>query len=212
MPEFLFSRATAFNMLSFAFRIPQDGLKAMTPRVRVLSTLGVPSKPRTDPNVHFKYDLRDVSELAVAFALMDAHMPPTLAARYVTEAWDRFRIFAFEGLRSALPDRISSEYSASKEIGPIAIVAGNAISSLGSRGVRDGASALDLAPVLLLEGVAGLAAAISAPSSIVLDARAFMPRIIGALLSLTPRDEELRASLDRLRGSEKDQRVAFSRR
>lgn len=212
MPEFLFSRATAFNMLSFAFRIPQDGLKAMTPRVRVLSTLGVPSKPRTDPNVHFKYDLRDVSELAVAFALMDAHMPPTLAARYVTEAWERFRDFAFEGLRSALPDRISSEYPASKDTGPIAIVSGNAISSLGSRGVRDGASALDLAPVLLLEGVAGLAAAVSAPSSIVLDARAFMPRIIGALLSLAPRDEELRASLDRLRGLEEDPRVAVGKR
>ncbi|MES3100624.1 hypothetical protein [Sphingomonas faeni] len=200
MPEFLFSRATAFNMLSFAFDIPQDGLKAMTPRVRVLSTLGVPSKPRSDPNVHFKYGLREVSELAVAFALMDAHMPPTLAARYVTEAWDQFRVFTLEGIRNGLPDHIAGEYEQSSKAGPIAVVAGNAISSLGVRAVRDSSSALNLAPVLLFADAVGAAEAMTAPSSIVLNARSFMTKIIGAVLTFTPEDEELRASLDRLCG------------
>lgn len=102
------------------------------------------------PQRLFQYDLRDVSGLAVAFDLTNALMRPTVGPL-------RHRGF---GPVACLCLRGAEERHAGSDLGRLSsfeghrtdrLVAGNAICSLGSGGVRGGTSALDLAPILPLK-------------------------------------------------------------
>ena len=80
MPEIEISRGTLLSTLQATFDVSNDGMIALTSRVRLLGTLGVPSKMRPVAHGRLQYGLLEMTEIAMALALMNANMQPVLAA------------------------------------------------------------------------------------------------------------------------------------
>lgn len=200
MSEVLVSRGTLLNALAYTFRIPQpDGDKALTSRVRLLGTLGIPRRGRGDRNAHMQYRLVDAAEIAVALALINAHMSPALAARYVKEQWGPLASLSLSGMLSTIPGQIRDLFKLQRA-GPIAFIEGNVMSTLGHREVRESLGEIMLAPVELFQDAARLAVRVDGcDSATVIDARRFMQRLLSTFLAFSPPLEDLESMLNQLR-------------
>lgn len=208
MSELLISRGTLISTLAHTFEVPRvkgdaadvghNGMNALVARVRQLGGLGVPSKPRPALNAHLTYGLTEVSEVSMALALMNAHMTPALAARYVREKWSDLASLALAGMLRAIPGSMRDAYELPNG-GPLGLIEGNILRTLGSRDPRDGVDEVPLAPVELFRDAMRLGIRIAeCPSAIVLNAGDFMHKNLALLLTFAPTDDELRFMLDTL--------------
>lgn len=203
MPDPVISRGTMLLVLARAFGVAQDGHKALTARVRLLGDLGVPRQRRRVAHVRLPYGLLEIIEIASALALMDAHMPPVLAARHVRVAWGGFVRLAIAAIVDELPQEMRERYS-SEARGTFGIIKGNVLSTLGYRDMRDAADELPLATLLIVASIEQLLRRTKASSSIVIDATSYAPVLFNELRTIFPSDEDVSAMLDRLRDSARD--------
>jgi hypothetical protein len=197
MAEILISRATMLNTLQVVFSVQDDGKSALTARVRLLGTVGVPSKERSSPNKHLQYGLLELTEIAMALALMNAHVPQLVAARYVRERWDDFAALAISGLNEALSPSVRDEFNPANPT-PVAVIEGNILASLGARTKNDRVEELPLAGIRLFDDLRGMGARLSTASAIVIDAKAFMPKLLRLMRAFRHSDDDLREMMFRL--------------
>lgn len=203
MAEILLSRATALNTLQVVFLVQDDGMRALTARVRLLGTVGVPSKERSSPNKHLQYGLLELTEVAMALALMNAHVPQLMAARYVRERWDDFAALAVSGVNEALSPSVRDEFNPANPT-PVAVIEGNILASLGSRSKNDRAEELPLSEIRLHDDLRGIGARLPSASAIVIDAKAFMPKLLRLMRTFRHSDDDLREMMFRLVNSRRE--------
>lgn len=197
------SRGALLLTLAETFAVPHHGLKALTARVRLLGILGVPRQRRSVAHVRLNYGLLEVIEIASALVLMNAHMPPVLAARHVRDAWGGFVRLALAAIQEELPQDLRPRYS-SYVRGTLGVIRGNVLITLGARDVREAADELPLATLFIVANIEQLGRRITTPSSIVIDTTSFVPALFKELRKHASDDEELQAMLDRLRDSASD--------
>ncbi len=197
MPEIEISRGTLLSTLQATFDVSNDGMIALTSRVRLLGTLGVPSKMRPVAHGRLQYGLLEMTEIAMALALMNANMQPVLAARYVTERWDDFAKLAVSGLNEALSWSVAGEFRPATPT-PIAVIEGNIMKTLGARSKNDRVEDLPLGEIRLFDDLRGMGARLPTPSAIVIDAKTFMPKLLNLLRGSRHSDEDLREMMFRL--------------
>lgn len=203
MSDAAISRGTMLLALAKAFGVAPDGHKALTARVRLLGDLGVPRQRRRVAHIRLHYGLLEVIEIASALALMNAHMPPVLAARHVRVAWGGFVRLAIAAIVDDLPQEMKERYS-SEVRGTFGIIEGNVLATLGYRAVRDAADELPLATLLIVASAEQLSRRTKASSSIVIDATSYAPALFNDLRRHFPSDDDVSAMLDRLRDSARD--------
>ncbi|WP_137786728.1 hypothetical protein [Sphingomonas sp. 3P27F8] len=205
------SRGTLVSTLAKTFNVPQtsgrgsdvghNGLNALIARIRQLGALGVPSKPRPTMNAHLTYGLTEVAEISMAMALMNAHMSPALAARYVKEKWSDLATLALAGMLKAIPGSMRDSYEMPTG-GSLALIEGNILRTLGNREARDGVDEVPLAPVELFNDAMRLGIRLAeCPSAIVLNAGDFMYKNLISLRAFAPPDDELRLMLDAIQNA-----------
>lgn len=196
MPEIWMPFGMAMETLKRAVALPDQSDTALEARVRQLSTMGVPRLKRSAANARLRYGITEVAQLAVALVLINGRMTPATAARYVTERWDVFAPATIAGVGIAhrrWPDRA----------GPYVVIEGNALATLGQRGVRDKTPE----PLASTEAHATSAKAGSAMEAMAtaswVNTRRFMPAIVDMFAEHAVVQEDIWDSLDRLRQSQR---------
>lgn len=184
MPELTVPREPLLRMLTSAFDVPGNGLDALTARVRLLGRLGVPVRGRAEAHQRLGYGLREVLEVAMALALMNAHMPPALAARYVRERWASFARLAVDGLLqyAGASAELRARYSSSRPHAGL-FIQGNVLEFLGLRGSGEGNEQVELSEVVLFHSFGEVAFTSFCPSAVIVGSAAFLPFLGGIWLN-----------------------------
>lgn len=200
MPEIFVPPGDAIEFLRDACGLNEGSNAALQARVRQLVEMGVTGLTRDTSHARHRYGLTELSQLAVAIALMKARVQPAAAARLVREGWERFVPFVFAGIGDRLPDRFRRLRPG--EGGAHAFVEGNGLSELGRKSVRSARGGGSLPAVTLSKDPT-----VAVPEKGVgdagtyLDATGFMPRLYELMVARAQAPEDVWESLTRLRQS-----------
>lgn len=196
-PPLSLSFSDVVTTLMQACSLPPLARAAFDGRLRHLQRLGMLDRADGGPR-NLRYGIREVAQLATAMRLIDASMPPALAARYVRERWDTFTPVVLAGAVGAVPSRYLARRSLPST--PFAVIRASALSLLGQRQQHDHRGDEPLGSVIALgEADATFAEAI-AGAALVIDSRTYMPAVVRNWAErLLATETELMTELDRLR-------------
>lgn len=201
MPEIMIPPKVALAILRDACSLNEEGDAALQARVRQLIEMGVTGLTRETAHARHRYGLTELAQLAVAIILMNAHMPPAIAARVVREGWAPLVPFVLAGIGDLLPERF-------RRLRPVgggahAIVEGNALAELGRnlvRGVRGGGPLPTIRVFADLE--AALKGAGASNSGTYLNSGRFMTRVFELIVAHAEAPDDVWNALTRLRQSQ----------
>jgi hypothetical protein len=193
----------AVEILRIAFDVRVEGEKALRARVRQLAVAGIP-RSRGALHERLQYGLLELSEIAIALALANAHVQPAQVTRCVREAWLKWAPLAHFGIGNVVPIAYAKRRPA-RVAGPIALIPGTYLKELGTRSVR-GKAVTDRLPEIEFHATnPDLAVRMrEMPSSTIISASAFMPTIFRLLSKHAAHPDDMKMALDRLRRSERD--------
>lgn len=187
----------AVTVLMEALGLAEHARTAFEARIRQLQRHGVPMRDPRDPRLI--YGIAELAAFATATKLMDAFMVPALAARYVTERFEDLSDFALAGATGSLP----TDYVARRTISTnhFAVFGAHALAEMGKRHRHDARYIAPLGMVRIVDAKGIADALIEAEgAAIILDARTYMPTIVGRWIELTGATAaETALELDRLR-------------
>jgi hypothetical protein len=199
MSEILVPPKTALEILLDACRLNTGAENALQARVRQLIEMGVTGLKRETVRARLRYGLTELAQLGLATMLVNAQIPPAVAARIVREEWPKLVPFLIAGI-DGLPERFRRLRPV--EVGPYALIEGNALAGLGTKSVRDARGG---GPPPALHVFADLAEAMQVvrqtDSGTYINSTRFMSQIFALLLAKADVPEDIWNSLARLRQS-----------
>ncbi len=201
MPEILIPPSVALKILRDACRLNEEGEPALQARIRQLIDMGVTGLTRESSHARHRFGLTELAQLAVAIALMNAQMQPSVAARVTRDGWTQLAPFVLAGIGDLMPERFRRLRP--MEGGPHAVIEGNALAQLGRKSVRDLRGGGPLPRILVFaDRETALKGFNDSDSGTYINSGRFMSRVFELIVAHAEAPEDVWASLTRLRQSE----------
>jgi hypothetical protein len=201
MPEILIPPKLALRILRDACCVKEEGEAALQARVRQLIEMGVTGLTRETAHARHRYGLTELAQLALAMVLMNAQMPPAVAAKVVREGWDTLVPFILAGVGDLLPDRFRRLRPIAG--GPFAIIEGNALAELGRKSVRSARGGRMPTIRIFASSQAALQHAAGSDSGTYVSSTRFMAALYELFIVHAEAPEDVWNSVTRLRQSER---------
>ncbi|MFZ2995535.1 hypothetical protein [Sphingobium sp.] len=203
MPQIFVPLSTALEIMGSVLGVKAD--TTLKSRVRAITDMGVPRAGRDKAHQRLRYGLTELSEMTLVLLLTDAGIAPSTAARLVREGWADFAPAAFEACRPLMPPGYSG--TGARSDGPIAVVGGARLREAGKQGTRREREVGELPHVDTSTPEVRLGEALGAAAiAVVVNAPAFMPTLVNALVVHAVVPQDLVDSFIALRDSEDDGR------
>jgi hypothetical protein len=199
MAEILVPPKAALEILLDACRLNSGGENALQARIRQLIEMGVTGLKRETVRARLRYGLTEMAQLGLATMLVNAQIPPAVAARIVREEWRKLVPFLIAGI-AGLPERF--QRLRPLEVGPYAFIEGNALAGLGTKSVRDARGGGPPPALHVFADLAeGMQVVRGTDSGTYVNSARFMSRIFELLAAKADVPEDIWDSLTRLRQS-----------